>query len=269
MTSSSVIKTYVINLETNKDRIDAVGRILETFGMTYTRVPAVDGRECEPTEFVDYDARRAQRYLGRNLVGAEIGCYRSHLSAVQQFLESDAQYGLILEDDALLLSNPVDIILRSITMLETVDKEWRLINAGAKNFKIGTKIGRISEKDFDTDLYAAHYFPMLAHALVWSRSGAREFIDNHQTIFAPVDNYFRYWLSRSGHGYAFWPAPVSTINMESQIYSKDGRKRSYQDRKWYYQLAKQKRLLEDKIIAHSARRHFKSKLSGMRAGKKQ
>ncbi|MET3660974.1 glycosyltransferase family 25 protein [Aquamicrobium ahrensii] len=253
------VRTYVINLDGGAERLESVSRMLASFGMDFERVPAFDGRKLDLSAVEDYDAGRAESYMGRSLVGAEVGCYRSHLAAAARFLQSDARYGLVFEDDVLLRCNPITLLEEAIPALENVDRDWLLLNIGANKSKITTSIADHDIDGYQCSLVAAHYFPMMACAIVWSREGARQFVENHGKIFAPVDNYFRYWLTRAGHGYALWPAPVTTTDAESQIAASDGRKRSKYGRKWYYGFSKQKRLLEDKLIALGRRCRFKAK----------
>ncbi|WP_366525747.1 glycosyltransferase family 25 protein, partial [Planktotalea sp.] len=39
--------------------------------------------------------------MGRDVNGGEIGCYFSHIRALENFLETGAPYGFVLEDDML------------------------------------------------------------------------------------------------------------------------------------------------------------------------
>lgn len=254
------ISTYVINLDESMQRLDEIGARLDVFGVVFERVPAFDGRKLDLAAVADYDSARAERYMGRSLVGGEIGCYRSHLDAAARFLASDARYALILEDDALPLCDPVELLRQAIPDLEAIDPDWLLMNIGNNKSKMSTPLSAYSVAGHSCSLVAAHYFPMTTSAIVWSREGARQFVENHGRIFAPVDNYFRYWLTRAGHGYSFWPAPVTTTDAASQILSADGHQRKTHRRKWYYALAKQQRLLVDKVIALSRKRALARKL---------
>jgi len=248
---------YVINLDGSRDRLQTISQRLAAFDIAFERVSAVDGRQLDLSALTDYEAARAERYMGRSLVGGEIGCYRSHLKVAAQFLSSDARYALVLEDDALPLCNPVELLEKALPDLEKIDPHWRLINIGNNKLKIATPLARYDIGGHDCELVAAHYFPMTTSAIVWSREGARLFIEEHRKIFAPVDNYFRYWLTRTGHGYSFWPAPVTTTEAASEILAASGRARKTNKRKWYYALAKQQRLFEDKLIARSRRKLFR------------
>lgn len=247
---------FVINLDGSHDRHASISAKLAAFGISFERVSAVDGRPLNLATVSDYNAARAERYMGRSLVGGEIGCYYSHLKVAQQFLQSQADYALVLEDDAMPLYNPVALLEQALPELEAADPAWRLINIGNNKLKITTPIADYNIDGHASQLVAAHYFPMTTSAIVWSREGARLFVEEHREIFAPVDNYFRYWLTRSGHGYSFWPAPVTTTDAASQIVAGAGQRRSTHRRRWYYGLAKQYRLMLDKFIASRHKQRF-------------
>lgn len=253
------LQTYLINLDGSTERLNAISERLTSYGIGFERVSAVDGRGLDLSTLPDYDAARAERYMGRSLVGGEIGCYRSHLKVAERFLQSDASHALVLEDDALPLCNPVALLDKALADLDAVDPQWLLINIGNNKLKIATPLSRYRIEDHDCELVAAHYFPMTTSAIVWSRQGARLFLEQHDRIFAPVDNYFRYWLTRAGHGYSFWPAPVTTTEAMSEIVASTGRARKTNKRKWYYGLAKQFRLFQDKLIALRKKSHFRSR----------
>lgn len=250
------LNTYVINLDSSTERLQSLSLLLDGFGIRFERVAAVDGRKFELDEVADYDSLAASRYMGRALIGGEIGCFHSHLKAARSFLVSDADYALILEDDALPLSNPLPLLEAAIPDLNALDPDWILINIGNPHIKIVSEIGFYRQDTAHYKFVAAHYFPMLTSAIVWSRNGAQQFIDGHRKIFSPIDNYFRHWLTRTGHGYAFLPSPINTSNVESLIETSALKNRSRDNRMWYYSFAKQSRLMRDKIIALRQKRRF-------------
>jgi glycosyl transferase family 25 len=252
------LETYVINLDGSNDRLEAISARLTDFGISFERISAVDGRPLDLSTVADYDEAHAERYMGRSLVGGEIGCYHSHLKVAERFLQSGARYALVLEDDALPLCNPVELLEKALPDLDAIDPEWLLINIGNSKLKIATPLSHYNTGGYQCELVAAHYFPMTTSAIVWSREGARLFIEQHGKIFAPVDNYFRHWLTRTGHGYSFTPAPVTTTEAASQILASAGRGRKTNKRKWFYGLTKQRRLMQDKFIAFIQKKRFRS-----------
>jgi glycosyl transferase family 25 len=247
----SIIKFYIINLEDNKDRFISASSQLDQINIQFERIQAYDGRKLAINDFPLYNSKKAKSYMGRDLVGGEIGCYMSHLKCAKTFIDSSADYAVILEDDFKLNSNLEIIIPKIIHWLENYyTASWSLINIGNEKIKFHTPINKFTSTDSAKTLCNAFYFPMTTTGLIWNRDGAQEFIHQSKEIFAPVDNFFRYWLTRTGEGLAFDNPLVTTINASSTI---DGnfseKKRKSQNRTFLYGLIKQKRLLTDKIIA--------------------
>ena len=93
------IPAFVINLDDSKERLAHVTHELRNAGVDFTRIPAFDGRKVPTEQIEDYNPKAAMKALGRELSGGEIGCYKSHITALQKFLETDAEYGMVFEDD--------------------------------------------------------------------------------------------------------------------------------------------------------------------------
>ena len=240
------IITYLINLDDSKARLNYASQQLHNAQVPFTRISAFDGRHLDLQAVKEYDEKKALAYMGRTLKGGELGCYFSHLKCVQAFLATDAKYAMVLEDDMQLVEakETLPILQTIITWLEANQAHWYLLHIGATKRKIYTTKATI----LDREIMQAHYFPMTTTGLVWSRQGAQAFLNEHQTIFAPVDNYFRWWLTKNNRGFSVWPPLVTTTGAQSDI---DGQtlKRKNTGRSIRYGLAKQKRLWSDKFIA--------------------
>jgi glycosyl transferase, family 25 len=94
---------YVINLGRDVERLASVSANLASFGLTFERICAVVGKELPDFEkYVDENS-----YAWRNRMNmprpGEVGCYLSHLKAMESFLRTDAPWCVILEDDVELL----------------------------------------------------------------------------------------------------------------------------------------------------------------------
>ena len=92
------IPVYVINLESATKRWINVQKIFGEAGLSFTRVPAVDGKTLRWTP-ADYSESWYRSLHGRETNPPEIGCYLSHLEALRAFLGTGAELGLICEDD--------------------------------------------------------------------------------------------------------------------------------------------------------------------------
>lgn len=239
---------YLINLDGSDERLSAATAQLDAAGLTFERLPAFDGRKLRVDEFPGYDAKAAIRYMGRPMRGGEIGCYLSHLSAAKRIVDSGAPFGIVLEDDMCLPPDAAQTLQSLLAWLEANPSDWHLINLGPNKHKIFTPLARFETASGYHTLTRAHYFPMMASGLLWSRAGVQAFLTSHKSIFAPVDNFLRHWLTHNDKGLALWPPLVTTSGAESDIFA-GTISRSVEDRHPLYGFLKQKRLLIDKALA--------------------
>ena len=238
---------FVINLDGSDDRLSEIAQNLAACGIGFTRVAAVDGRLRPPEADPDYDARAARAEMGRVLMGGEIGCFKSHRRALEAFLASGAAYGLVLEDDAELLPDTAEVLGAALDWL-AAHPGWRLINIGHPELRFATPLARFGAHQ----LVAAHYAPMGAFAILWSRAAAEEFLALSARIGAPVDNALQNWLCRAGGGLAFAP-PLARVTDAASVIDDTPRDakpaRGNYRRGWNYGLAKQRRLWRNKLWA--------------------
>ena len=122
--------------------------------------------------------------------------------------------------------------------------DWEIANLGAHRDKIVTPVASIAGHG----IRRAHYFPMLATAILWTRPAAATFVDAAHRIACPSDNHYRHWQTRTDGGLSIWPPLIRAGDHASDIDS--GSKRTdKQARTAFYGLAKQRRLWTDKMIA--------------------
>ena len=99
------VVTYLINLDGSDQRLASATAQLNQAGWDFSRFSAYDGRGKALSEFENYDDLAAQKILGRSLINSELGCYLSHYGCAEKFLETDADYLVVLEDDIEVLPN--------------------------------------------------------------------------------------------------------------------------------------------------------------------
>jgi glycosyl transferase family 25 len=83
---------------------------LDALGLPWVRVPAVDGATLGPLPWPDYDERGYDLNWGKSPNPNEVGCYFSHLRALETFLKDGMDFGLILEDDCVFDADVVDVL---------------------------------------------------------------------------------------------------------------------------------------------------------------
>lgn len=112
--------TFFINLAGAKQRREHMERQLSGLGLPYTRIDAVLGRNLkEPIE--GFDEKRFQILTGKRRSPGEIGCYFSHINALNAFLETNRPYALILEDDVTIPSELPRLLKEAVKHAEAWD----------------------------------------------------------------------------------------------------------------------------------------------------
>ncbi len=94
--------TLVINLDRAPERLARITGQLRQLGLPFQRLPAVDARAFTPGQQAALDVPAYRRKHGMEPLGGELGCYLSHVEAMQRLLASKADFALVLEDDVLL-----------------------------------------------------------------------------------------------------------------------------------------------------------------------
>ena len=113
---------YVINLDRDAERMASIRANLEGLGLPFERLSAVMGKDVPEWEkLVDMSAYAWRNRLDTPRAG-EVGCYLSHLKAMETFLRTDAPWCVILEDDVEVLPACADV-LRSLAEKD----DWDLV----------------------------------------------------------------------------------------------------------------------------------------------
>lgn len=104
---------YVINLDRDAERMASIRANLDALGLPFECLPAVMGKDVPEWEkLVDLPAYGWRNRLDMPRAG-EVGCYLSHLKAMETFLRTEAPWCVILEDDVEVLPACADV-LRSL-----------------------------------------------------------------------------------------------------------------------------------------------------------
>ncbi|RZF50800.1 glycosyltransferase family 25 protein [Acinetobacter halotolerans] len=244
------VVTYLINLEGSDQRLASATAQLNQESWGFSRFPAYDGRGKALSEFENYDDDAAQQILGRSLISSELGCYLSHYGCAEKFLETDADYLVVLEDDIDVLPNfkqNLDSLLNYLDQHKELD--WYVVNIAAKKKKLAKDIVQIQ----DYSLWHAYYFPIRGVGLVWSRKGAEEFVRLGKMMQVPVDIFFQSWLSKNGKGLGVWQPFVQPAGLDSDILgtvaTQGIKRKDLENRSASHGFKKQKRMWRDRFYA--------------------
>jgi glycosyl transferase family 25 len=172
---------YVINLDRSPERWESISAKALSFGMEIIRIPAIDGKTIATCDYVDVDHKAFMVRGGRRILPGEYGCYRSHMSCISTFLQSQFDVALIMEDDA---EPRQDLVERAMAILER-EKDAdlvKLFNHRSRGFlhkstsSCGDEIGR-----------CLHGPQGSAACYIVTRPGAEKIARTMQSIAFPYD----------------------------------------------------------------------------------
>lgn len=239
------IKFFVINLDKSPERLSLISSQFHAQKLNINRVPAIDGMEINLNKEADNDACKYE--MGRNIQAGEVGCFLSHINALKSFANSNSEFAVILEDDAIISNNFSNQIKDlCIFLRNNLSSGICAINLGPSDYKYTSKLRSFS----GINLLKAHRFPMLATGILWTRRGADLILSQHKKVKYPYDNYLRMALTNNSNGLSVKPALVWAADVTSDIEARSVSKgRSRENRSKFYFMKKQKRVLREKIIA--------------------
>ena len=184
------IGIYIISLPHRQDRLRRCMRRNSQWMTANARVvSAVDGRRLRPQH-------------GTRLTPGERGCFMSHVKALRMIAEGSEDFGLVLEDDAILHDAWRDSLHRELAAANDVTV------LGCNWFPKKKKYAGISRgHDMTFDLYGAH-------AIVYSRDGAKRVLAEASTWDEAVP--YDIWLSHTSPHITkrvMWPSLASVENI--------------------------------------------------------
>jgi glycosyl transferase family 25 len=196
---SSSIEIRVINLERSKDRLELISSDLESAGLQWSRLEAIEPDNSSFLSHALYRRKKAQSLNNRDLTKGELGCFLSHLGALKEFLDGTNNCLLVLEDDVLIAPDAARDFLSLPQLLDSkLGNTWHCANLTMPYHKRYRKLFELNS----IQVRRAFYFPLLASALLWTRPGAMDFLQSVLLggIYLPVDDQVRSHLARTGLG---------------------------------------------------------------------
>lgn len=194
-----MLPTFVINLDRDTERMRLMHAQFERLGLAYERFSAVrgDAPGAAGRWFLMVDGRSP------TLSAGELGCYASHLTVMERFLELGAPVALVCEDDCELS----DELPRLLAEVGNLTEGWDVIRLATLTVK--QAVVKVSDvAGFELVKYSK--IPVGSGAYLISRKGAEKFLAwaASAPLTQPVDeDLARAWIcGLSTYGVA--PAPI-------------------------------------------------------------
>ena len=191
----SKIKSYVINLQKNKEKYDRILKNMNELNIIPERFDAIYGKDLDEeyinkitNPYVNYTLNTERNMDSDIGTLGGIGCYLSHLELWKLLLDSDKDIFLILEDDAKQINQSLKDINDFINNVNNICPDWDLIYLGYSkpypnynlDIQINDNIYKIKEITFQT------------HAYLINRKGALKLLEKSIPIVHQVDSYISF-----------------------------------------------------------------------------
>jgi GR25 family glycosyltransferase involved in LPS biosynthesis len=170
-------RAVIINLDDRQDRLTSATAACAAVGITPVRFPAIDGRGAPN--------------FGK-IRGVEAACFRSHLSVIRSFVESDDKTLLVLEDDVEFAEDAGDIFAEGI---EYLPPDWEMLYLGGNYVIPPVPVNNFFARNIRT--FTTSYYGL-------NRTGAEKILscaDNSMQI----DVFYWKKMQSEGKTYTFFP----------------------------------------------------------------
>ncbi len=174
------MRAYVINLDSAQDRWAFMKRAFAETSFELCRVPAVDGMSLKfPVE--DYSESLYHRFHGRPTNPRIVGCYFSHVRAMQAFLATEDSHALICEDDLTLHAGfeaAVDAALLHA-------RHWNILRLSGLSRGQPYRVARLTG-DYELNVNFARLKGLGAYIV--DRAAARATVTRLLPMYLPIDH---------------------------------------------------------------------------------
>jgi len=194
------LPVLLINLDGSVERLQKAAEQLDAAGVRFERLPAVDGRllpESERSRLAPWD----QKAFFKPLSPGEIGCYLSHLAALERIVKERWPRALVLEDDFILepdFRSRLNELLAAPGPVPPLVKLEGRCRGGKAEYQLPSGMR----------LMLNRRAPSRTIAQLWSLGGARTFLANTSLLRRPVDVEIKHWWETGVEVRYVSPAPI-------------------------------------------------------------
>lgn len=225
---------FVLNLESEKKRLESISQQLKDLGISFSRIDAIRGDSNSVRDYLIDDSKNiVHRRISKN----EIGCFLSHRMCWKQFLKTNENWALILEDDALLSYKLKEYFFCENWIPKGVDLIQLFDSQNNHEVKILDKISYSLNSRIDYLIRQIKPMPVTTTGYLISRKAAKMALLLSETVSEPVDEFLFNIFSVFGNVIISWklnPSLVSSFAFTSAIDPDRSNKRTYKNINFYF-----------------------------------
>lgn len=200
-----MLPIYVISLKASKNRRRAMTERMAELGLDFSFIDAVIGKDIPADRKSRLLSEKRRLHLGAPLSDGALGCLMSHRRAWERIRDTDVDAAIILEDDADLAPEALDVLPRIAALKGRFD----LINLHHTSGRPLVDAARISATHA---LSITRYVSIGAIGYVVSRSAAKKLLGVSVPGIFEVDVLMNRW----------WEHGLKTLVLTPSIVSEDG-----------------------------------------------
>ncbi|MDY6797177.1 MAG: glycosyltransferase family 25 protein [Pseudomonadota bacterium] len=176
-----MIKSYVINMSKDSDRLQSFKKQFDRLGLEYERIPGVDGHQMPETDYEAFKNARPRDHK-KGWMRGQMGCLLSHRLAWEAIANGDQPVCAVFEDD-LHISDGLQSLLRTDSWVPAGTDLIRL-EPSTNRVRLGKhKLASFEERDFNTVLSTT----WCTGAYLITREAAQRLVDVPPERHQPVD----------------------------------------------------------------------------------
>ena len=180
-----MIKSYLINLDKDVDRLVFFKSNFDRLGITFERTSAVDGRTFSEEDYQNFMQKRPRNYnreKHKTWLRGQMGCFLSHYNVWKKIAEGRENYCAVFEDD-IHVSDDLKHLLQS--------ENWIPKNIDLVRLETSTNRVHLSSQPITTykkrKLYAVKSTSWCAGAYIISRKAALRLVSLSEKYHEPAD----------------------------------------------------------------------------------
>lgn len=208
---------FCISLARATERRANMRKRLDTLGMPYQFVNAVDGKDLDLSEYKDrFRPDEFRRIRGREIVPGEIGCFLSHYRLWEAMVDAKTESALIVEDDAEWDEDLVDVVI------DVINADWHwdvVLLSPPKRYLVDSVLSEVGKKKRRLVRYKERAKTTAGYLI--RLPGAEKLCRYCWDIRAPIDWLMPMWWRNQLAFYCVDPAPITQNDEISMI--KDSR----------------------------------------------
>ncbi len=178
------LATYVINLKRAEERYATLLPYVEKLGFPFERFEAVDGSHLNHEALAAVlDIEQYVKHLRQNPKKGTIGCYLSHVNLWKQFLATQSEFALILEDD--IVFDPLKVA-SAVRELASIPEDWDVVLLEIHHRGFPLCIKKLRHGSLCVHLFNITH----TGAYLINRKAAAAYVKHAFPMTMPIDHFF-------------------------------------------------------------------------------